>query len=223
MPGETTMGKKGRRARGAKDADVEAEAGTSPYEVGVLGSAATGEASPSQTYGEGVFGVPTRDTIAEGDSVRVGLEGATFGEAQTDVGTARPGSTGGGPVELGSPGSTHDVGVRGSGTVGEGRPRFERWGAPTRRQPGTEPFPDSPTVSEAAYHSGFVFGWNMAERPEHRGKEWPGVEPELRRNWEALHPELPWEVVANAIYDGWAESPATAESSTTAESYRLLE
>jgi hypothetical protein len=78
-------------------------------------------------------------------------------------------------------------------------------------------------VNEAVYHSAFSYGWEMAEKPEYRGRDWQQLEPELRRSWERLYPDIPWEEAANAIYDGWAESPVTAESRTEAESYQLPE
>jgi hypothetical protein len=38
--------------------------------------------------------------------------------------TVRPGAAGGGTIEEEAPGSSHDTGIRGPGTVGEGRARI---------------------------------------------------------------------------------------------------
>ncbi|HEX2988508.1 MAG TPA: hypothetical protein VHS06_10100 [Chloroflexota bacterium] len=190
-------------------------------ELGVLGVAATGEASPRQDYGEGALGRPLEGTITQSDAVREGSTGASFGEASTGGGTVRPGSSGGGPTGLGAQGSSYDVGVRGPGTVGGARARLEHWQGPlpglrARWRQGAA----SREIPREEYEPAFSLGWEMASEPRHRGRDWEEVVADFRREWARRHPDIPWERVAPAARDGFEESPETAEVRGEAEHRR---
>lgn len=52
----------------------------------------------------------------------------------------------------------------------------------------------------------FRFGWDMARRPEFRGKEWPEVAQDLARHWfrpEEASEEASWDQVVDAVREGW--------------------
>ena len=49
----------------------------------------------------------------------------------------------------------------------------------------------------------YRYGWEMASDPRYRDREWRDVESELRRDWEAGHPDRPWDRAADPIRDAW--------------------
>lgn len=184
---------------------------TSSEDVAMDSYAASGEGSPRRAYGEGSSArslgedsteTSSDDAIAGTDSVRTGT-GGSFGEATEGGGTERPGSLGGGETGMGSPGSTHDVGVRGQGTVGEARTRFERWQVPGTLFPGQPGELQDSAYAPADEEPALRFGQERATAPERQAAHWIDAEPTLRHDWESEHPETPWETVSDLVRQGW--------------------
>ena len=49
----------------------------------------------------------------------------------------------------------------------------------------------------------YRYGWESAASGRYRGRAWLDTEPELRRDWEARHPERPWDRVADSVRHAW--------------------
>ena len=175
-----------------------------PADVGLRGQAETGESASRFTYGDADTDAPDQGTISENDEVREGAFGRTFGEALTGGGTVRPGSVGGGTTGYGAPGSTHDTGIRGPGTVGEGSTRMKLWGEvmPEHRAEWERKHPHQVSRWEA-HELAYRFGWEMASDPRYLGRSWGSVEPELKRNWDAMNPGAPWELKRDTVREAW--------------------
>jgi len=55
----------------------------------------------------------------------------------------------------------------------------------------------------AEYEPRYRYGWEMANRPEYRGRAWMDVEPELRRDYEGRYGQSTWDDVKDTIRDAW--------------------
>lgn len=64
-------------------------------------------------------------------------------------------------------------------------------------------------VSWETYQDRYRFAWDMARREENSGRSWADAEPDLRRNWEVLHPLIAWDEVDDAIRDVWGQRAAS--------------
>ena len=62
------------------------------------------------------------------------------------------------------------------------------------------------------YEPRYRFAWERAQVPENRDRSWISVQPELRAQWETLHPDQEWETVADTIRDAWEHPAVTAAS-----------
>src|SRR5439155_4995511 len=59
------------------------------------------------------------------------------------------------------------------------------------------------------YEPRYRFAWEMSQRPDYQGRSWISAQPDLRSQWEVLHPDLEWETVADTIRDAWEHPPST--------------
>jgi uncharacterized protein YrrD len=67
----------------------------------------------------------------------------------------------------------------------------------------------------------YRYGWEMASRPEYRGRSWTESEPELRRDWESRHHDSAWDRVMDGIRDAW--EGVTERHSTDVAGYRTTD
>ncbi len=49
----------------------------------------------------------------------------------------------------------------------------------------------------------YRYGFKMRHDPRYRGRSWAEVEPELRRDWESRHHDMPWDKAARAVRETW--------------------
>ncbi|HEV8633056.1 MAG TPA: hypothetical protein VG370_02275 [Chloroflexota bacterium] len=49
----------------------------------------------------------------------------------------------------------------------------------------------------------YRFGWEMANRPEYRGRSWNDVESQWQKDWEMNHRGTPWDKVKEGVRDAW--------------------
>ena len=60
------------------------------------------------------------------------------------------------------------------------------------------------------YASRYRFAWDMGRLSEFAGTSWDQVQPELRRRWEVLHPEVEWQTAGETVRDAWTHGPQPA-------------
>lgn len=65
------------------------------------------------------------------------------------------------------------------------------------------------------YEPRYRFAWDIWRRPEYQGRSWISAQPDLRNQWEALHPDLEWETISDSIRDAWEHPPATTATPAT--------
>lgn len=53
------------------------------------------------------------------------------------------------------------------------------------------------------YEPGYRYGWEMANNPQYRGRDWATLEPEFRRNWQTTYPNLPWDQYGQTVRESW--------------------
>ena len=56
------------------------------------------------------------------------------------------------------------------------------------------------------YEPSYRYGWEMRRDPRYQSKSWTQAEPELRRDWESRHHDMPWNKAARAIRETWDEA-----------------
>ena len=49
----------------------------------------------------------------------------------------------------------------------------------------------------------YRFGWEMANRPEYRGRSWSDVESQAQKDWEMNHRGTPWDRAKEGVRDAW--------------------
>lgn len=49
----------------------------------------------------------------------------------------------------------------------------------------------------------YRFGWEWATHPRYRGQPWYALETDMRQDWEAQHPNVPWQKAVTEIQDAW--------------------
>ena len=55
----------------------------------------------------------------------------------------------------------------------------------------------------------YRFGWEMANRPEYRGRSWNEFEPQWQRDWEANYRGTPWDRAKEGVRDAWESVTGT--------------
>jgi len=49
----------------------------------------------------------------------------------------------------------------------------------------------------------YRYGWEMANRPDYRGRGWQEAEPELRRDYEGRYGDSTWDEAKDSVRDAW--------------------
>jgi uncharacterized protein (TIGR02271 family) len=94
---------------------------------------------------------------------------------------------------------THPPTAPSTATAAAGDRRFEDYEADFQRhhrtaRPSGEPY--------ARFAPAYRYGHGLATERQYAGRDWPSIEPEARRDWEAGH-RGSWEECKDAIYYGW--------------------
>jgi hypothetical protein len=55
------------------------------------------------------------------------------------------------------------------------------------------------------FEPAYRFGHEMRMAPQFRGRTWSEAEPELRRDWEGRHHDMPWDKAGRAIREVWED------------------
>ena len=78
-------------------------------------------------------------------------------------------------------------------------------GTTARARPGPE--------SYAHYAPAYRYGYTLATEPRYAGRDWPTIEAEARRDWEARH-QGTWDELKDAVFYGWehVRGPRHAEA-----------
>jgi len=58
---------------------------------------------------------------------------------------------------------------------------------------------DTWDMDEPAYQ----YGWEARNDSRYRGRQWADVEPDLRRDWETRHRDVPWTKASRGIREAW--------------------
>ena len=53
------------------------------------------------------------------------------------------------------------------------------------------------------YEPRYRYGWELAGRPEYRGRSWAEIESEARRGWEGRYPGSTWDEVKETVRETW--------------------
>ena len=88
--------------------------------------------------------------------------------------------------------------------------RFEDYEADFQRHHRTaRPGPES----YAHYAPAYRYGYTLATEPRYAGRDWPTIEAEARRDWEARH-QGTWDEFKDAVFYGWehVRGPRHAEA-----------
>ncbi|MGH2451587.1 MAG: hypothetical protein ACRDGE_10010 [Candidatus Limnocylindria bacterium] len=52
----------------------------------------------------------------------------------------------------------------------------------------------------------YLFGWQLANRPDLHERGWNEAETDVRDEWQRRHPDRAWSAVAGAVEPGWASA-----------------
>jgi uncharacterized protein (TIGR02271 family) len=53
------------------------------------------------------------------------------------------------------------------------------------------------------YEPSYRYGYEMRSDPRFRGRSWTEAEPDLRRDWESRHRDMPWDKAGRGIREAW--------------------
>ena len=115
------------------------------------------------------------------------------------------------PAERTTTGSTLTAGTAGTERWDDVRPGFRsRW----EKRTGSRGIWEE-------HEPHYRYGWEMANRPEYRGRSWAESESDLRRDWESRHHDSAWDRAMDAIRDAW--DGVTDRHSTDVAGYRATD
>jgi uncharacterized protein (TIGR02271 family) len=102
--------------------------------------------------------------------------------------------------------TTGDVQVRDAAGTGARAAGTRDWAAvmPTYRSAWQARYGTSGGRWEE-YEPSYRYGYEMRSDPRYQGRSWAQVEPELRRDWESRHHDMPWDKAGRAIRETWED------------------
>lgn len=53
------------------------------------------------------------------------------------------------------------------------------------------------------YEPGYRYGYDLANNPDYRGRNWSEIEPEVRRDWQRAHPNDAWDDFKDSVRRAW--------------------
>jgi hypothetical protein len=63
----------------------------------------------------------------------------------------------------------------------------------------------------------YLLGWQLARRPDYRGRSWAEASSNIRSEWERRDRTVPWKIVAAQIERGWAAARSADRTAFASE------